>query len=198
MNDVDSLTELFTRFPGIGPRQARRFVYFLLRQDEQYRERLIRGISRIAEHISQCELCLRFAPLHAKQPLCDICADTNRDTTVLMLVEKDMDVEQMEKSGAYNGRYFVLGGTYSLAGKKNYLRDKELEKRLKSDTTLTEIILALSTTADGEYTTDVLRESLPALIPHATITMLGRGLSTGAELEYADPQTLTQALKNRG
>lgn len=200
MNDLDTLTELFTRFPGIGPRQARRFVFFLLRQDAGYRSALIRAIQHTAEHVQQCTQCLRYAQLHVKRPVCDICADTNRDTTQLMLVEKDTDVEQMEKSGAYSGSYLVLGGTMSLTGKKSYLREQELDTYLAQyGARLSEVILALSTTADGEYTSSYLATKLQEnhALKNATLTTLGRGLSTGAELEYADPQTLTQALKNR-
>tara|TARA_B100000745_G_scaffold292473_1_gene233374 strand:+ start:33300 stop:33884 length:585 start_codon:yes stop_codon:yes gene_type:complete len=193
MNEMDKLTELFMRFPGIGPRQARRFVFFLLRQDAGYRAALIRSIDSVAAHIQQCSKCLRYAPLHKERPVCAICGDTHRDTTQLMLVEKDTDVEQMEKSGAYAGHYFVLGGTLSLTGKKSYLREKELDSYLKHHV-FAEIILALSTTSDGEFTTAHLAEQLKS---KARITVLGRGLSTGSELEYADAATLVQALKNR-
>ncbi len=200
MNEVDKLTELFTQFPGIGPRQARRFVFFLLRQNTGYRAMLIRAIQDVATHVKQCSRCLRYAPLHVKEPLCDICADGNRDTTQLMLVEKDTDVEQMEHSGAYAGYYFVLGGSLSLTGKKYAIREKELVQYLqKYGAALSEIILALSATPDGEYTADYLATKLKddASVQTARVTTLGRGLSTGSELEYADAHTLVQALKNR-
>ncbi len=190
---MEKLTELFMRFPGIGPRQARRFVFFLLRQDVGYRSNLIRSIESIALQIQQCSKCLRYAPLHKERPVCDICGSSSRNTEQLMLVEKDTDVEQMEKSGAYSGQYFVLGGTLSLTGKKDYMREKELEKFM-SDNSFDEIILALSTTPDGEFTTSHLSEKLKSM---GSITVLGRGLSTGSELEYADAATLKQALKNR-
>ena len=200
MSDIDTLAELFTKFPGIGPRQARRFVFFLLRQDAGYRSTLIRAIEKVAESIQQCSECLRFAQLHKKQPLCDLCADTSRADTELMIVEKDTDIEQVEKSGVYSGRYFVLGGTLSLTGKKHFVREKELAHYLKKHgVQLQEIILALSATPDGEYTTEYLATKLKEgqLAPHTTVTVLGRGLSTGSELEYADADTLAQALKNR-
>ncbi len=200
MTDVDTLTELFLRFPGIGPRQARRFVFFLLRQDSGYRSALVRAISEVAENIKQCTECLRFAPLHAKKPMCDLCASSSRERTTLMLVEKDTDIEQMEKSGAYHGQYFVLGGTLSLTGKKNFLREKELSLHFKKhEGEFTEIILALSATPDGEYTAEYVTTKLKEApeTRDARITVLGRGLSTGSELEYADAATLKQALKNR-
>ena len=136
MNEVDRLTELFTQFPGIGPRQARRFVFFLLRQNAGYRAMLVRAIQDVATTVKQCSLCLRYAPLHVKEPLCDICADSHRDATQLMLVEKDTDVEQMEHSGAYNGRYFILGGSLSLTGKKHTIREKELLQHLQKHGTV--------------------------------------------------------------
>lgn len=199
MSDIDTLTELFMRFPGIGPRQARRFVFFLLRQDAGYRNTLTRSITEVANNIKRCSECMRFASLHTKQPLCDLCADTNRENGVLMLVEKDTDVEQMEKSGAYSGRYFVLGGTLSLTGKKSFIREKELVQYFTKHQGVTEIILALSATPDGEYTADYLTTKFKEDEPtkDAVVTILGRGLSTGSELEYADATTLKQALKNR-
>jgi len=117
-----------------------------------------------------------------------------------MIVEKDTDVDQVERSGAYKGQYFVLGGTLSLTGKKSYIREKELAVYLKTyGQKFTEIILALSATPDGEYTTEHLSTKLKEStnINNASVTVLGRGLSTGSELEYADASTLTQALKNR-
>jgi len=200
MNELERLTELFMRFPGIGPRQARRFVLFLLRQDAGYRNTLVRSIQNVATDIQQCTMCLRFASLHKKVPLCDLCAQVNRSDEQLMIVEKDPDIEQMERSGAYNGRYIVLGGTLSLTGKKSSIREKELDSYLKKRKVLpSEIIIALSATPDGEYTANYLSEKFkkePAT-SGLSITMLGRGLSTGSELEYADAVTLMQALKNR-
>lgn len=200
MSDIEKLTELFTQFPGIGPRQARRFVYFLLRKDAGYKNTLTRAITDIAKSVQQCSRCLRFAPLQAKAAVCNICADTSRSQEQLMLVEKDTDIEQVEKSGAYSGQYFVLGGSLSLTGKKSFVREKELDAHIKKyGADITEIVLALSATPDGEYTTDYLSTQLrdDIRLSNATVTVLGRGLSTGSELEYADAATLSQALKNR-
>ncbi len=194
MNEFETLTELFTKFPGIGPRQARRFVFFLLRQNSGYRKSLINAIENVVQNTHQCKNCLKYTSYASKYDLCNICSSKNRDSKTVMLVEKDIDIDQIEKSNMYNGVYFVLGGTMSLSGKKNFMREKELELFFKKHT-FDEIILALSTTVDGEYTTSYLEEKLSLYCN--TITRLGRGLSTGAEVEYADPSTLTQALKNR-
>ncbi|MBL4644398.1 MAG: recombination protein RecR [Candidatus Pacebacteria bacterium] len=199
MSDIDTLTELFMRFPGIGPRQAKRFVFFLLRQDAGYRNALTRAITDVVSNIKRCEQCLRFAPLHAQKPICNLCADSSREKNLLMVVEKDTDIDQIEKSDSYNGQYFVLGGTLSLTGKKGFIREKELFSHFKKQDSFAEIILALSATPDGEYTTDYLQTKFKEdeHVKEASVTILGRGLSTGSELEYADADTLTQALKNR-
>lgn len=200
MSSLDTLTELFMRFPGIGPRQARRFAYFMLTQDEGYRLALSRAIDDVITHIKQCRECLRYAPLHVKEPLCDICANTSRTRDILMLVERDTDVEQMEKGDVFSGRYFVLGGTLSLTGKKGAIREKELATYLKKyGKDIREIIFGLSATPDGEHTSEYLMQKIKegTLASHATLSLLGRGLSTGSELEYADARTLAQAFKNR-
>ena len=195
MSEIEKLAELFTKFPGIGPRQARRFVYFLLRNSEAYRKDLTHAITHISDEVQQCRSCFCYAQIQGGQKLCSICADEGRATSELMVVEKDTDVDAMEKSGTYKGTYFILGGVLHLVGnKKQNLREKELLKRLKTDKDISEVILALSATPDGEYTADYLRTKLPDTL---TITVLGRGLSTGSELEYADSETLRSALKNR-
>jgi len=196
MTELDKLTELFMKFPGIGPRQARRFVFFLLRQDAGYRNTLAKAITEVASTIKQCESCLRYSTL--LEAKCKICSDSSREKDQLMIVEKDTDIDQMEKSDSYKGMYFVLGGVMSLTGKKNYMREKELSEYFKKNK-LKEIILALSTTTDGEYSTQYLFDKIKdsETLKGVKTTILGRGLSTGSELEYADAATLSQALKNR-
>ena len=195
MNEIEKLAELFAQFPGIGPRQARRFVYFLLRNNDTYRKSLAHLITDIKKNVQQCSSCFRHSTMKGAQKVCRHCDDTKRDPTKLMIIEKDTDIDAMEKSGTYKGKYLVLGGTIKLTGKKQpHIREKELLTRLTGDKDVKEIILAFPATADGEYTTDYLRTKLPDAI---TVTVLGRGLSTGSELEYADSETLRNAFKNR-
>ena len=123
-----------------------------------------------------------------------------------MIVEKDQDLLAVERANAYKGRYFVLGGVLTLSG-KGQIRERELvdrvERRIKgnenpsSKAHLTEIVLALSATNEGEHTADRIREVLTPLREHVKLSVLGRGLSTGSELEYADAETLSGALQNR-
>jgi recombination protein RecR len=115
-----------------------------------------------------------------------------------MLVEKDQDLLAVERANAYKGRYFVLGGVLTLSG-KGHIRERELVDRVerKIRNGKIEIVLALSATNEGEHTADRIREVLTPLREHLTLSTLGRGLSTGSELEYADAETLSGALQNR-
>ena len=204
MNDIEKLTEFFTKFPGIGPRQARRFVFFMLTRSNAWKHEFIKTIQSLEQSTAQCHLCKRFADSLSSN-LCTICADTKRDITTLVVVEKDVDVEAIEKSGLYNGVYFVLGGTFSFSqNKKRFVRDEDLYAHIKkysthtdADRTLSEVILALSATTEGEYTTEVLKDKIREIAPSVRVTLLGRGLSTGSEIEYADSNTIKHALNNR-
>lgn len=196
MDRVDELARAFERFPGIGPRQAKRFVYHLLATNVNDRNRLSDLIARIGESVKQCPECMRF--WSGSGELCNYCADPQRDDSMLMVVEKDQDLAAIERTGAYRGRYFVLGGVLTLSG-KGAIREHELIERVerRSAHGLAEIILALSATSEGEHTADHLRERLSPLREHVKLSVLGRGLSTGSELEYADSPTLSSALQNR-
>ncbi len=116
----------------------------------------------------------------------------------MLLVEKDQDLAAVERAGTYRGRYLVLGGVLTLSG-KGVIREKELlrtvEKRLKNN--LKEIVLALSATSEGEHTADHVRGLLAPYRDRIKISVLGRGLATGSELEYSDAETLRAALINR-
>lgn len=196
-NRIEDLTAAFARFPGIGPRQAKRFVYHLLSVPQGDRSRLANLIEHLGSDIHQCALCMRFSTTN-NDTLCAYCADTSRENSTLMIVEKDQDVAAVERANAYRGRYFVLGGVISLSG-KGAIRERELvrvvETRAKQG--LSEIVLALSATSEGEHTAARVRGILGPLRGSITISELGRGLSTGSELEYADAETLTGALQNR-
>ena len=116
---------------------------------------------------------------------------------MLVVVEKDQDLLALERAGAFKGKYFVLGGVLTLSG-KGAIREKELLRALQQKLpTLKEVVLALSATSEGENTADHLRQVLLPFREQVKITVLGRGLSTGAELEYSDAETLSGALQNR-
>jgi recombination protein RecR len=197
MDKIDELASALARFPGIGPRQGKRFVFYLLAAPASERSKLAELIASLGRDVRQCPECLRFFNSTAAG-ICNYCSDTKRDDTLLMLVEKDQDLAAVERAGTYRGRYFVLGGVLTLTG-KGAIREKELlkvvEKHLKNN--LKEIVLALSATSEGEHTADHVRELLAPWRDHVKISILGRGLATGSELEYSDAETLRAALTNR-
>lgn len=204
MSDLEKLTELFKQFPGIGERQAKRFVYYLLRKNSRYREDLSDAIKTITSNVRQCpESFQYFSPKMKEQVLSPIMLDTSRDKSKLVVVERDSDLEAIERSGAYDGHYFVLGGSIPILEKEpnKVVRLEELweqvSKRLKQNS-LKEIILAFSLTPQGEHTEDIVKQALISLAGKSIkISTLGRGLSTGSELEYTDKITLGNAFENR-
>ncbi len=195
---IERLTLLFEKFPGIGPRQAQRFVQFLLRGSPSMRRELADAINDLASGVVQCSLCMRYHS--GKGSLCGICKNPERDQRLLAVVASDVDVLALERSGTFRGLYFVLGGTISLASEKtNGLRINQLLKSLPERKQLTEIILAFPANPEGDATSIRVREEINESEQGRTLltTTLGRGLSTGSELEYADPDTLKSALDNR-
>lgn len=198
MSSIDKLLEIFARLPGIGPRQAKRFVYFLLSRNGDYASELIRAIQGLKREIVQCKECMRFFPKSdSGQLTCSICSDLSRDKSMLMVVPRDIDFDAVDKAGNYNGYYFILGGVVPILEKEpeRRIRIKELEARIKKNKFLKEIILAMNANLDGENTAEYIRQRCQR--PSLTISTLGRGLSTGSELEYADPETLKNAFLHR-
>jgi recombination protein RecR len=194
---VEDLARAFERLPGIGPRQAKRFVYQLLAWTSGDRDRLADLISHIGVDVRQCPECMRF--WSGSSELCNYCTDISRSNDILMVVEKDQDLLAVERANAFRGRYFVLGGVLTLSG-KGRIREQELVDRVGraiKTGDLKEIVLALSATSEGEHTADRVRELLTPLREHVKLSVLGRGLATGSELEYADAETLSGALQNR-
>lgn len=198
MDAIEKLTEVFKEFPGIGERQARRFVYFLMRKNGDYAANLTKLIAELKKEVSQCKECFRFfLTKNQKGSTCDICVDPSTDSSTLLVLEKDSDLESMRKSRAYTGKYFLLGGLVPIVEKdtKKFVRIEELKDRVKKDKNLKEVILAFSLSPQGDHTDHYVRSELKDMGPK--ISSLGRGLSTGTELEYSDNDTLRNALKNR-
>lgn len=197
---IDRLSKLFERFPGIGPRQAQRFVQFLLRSSPAIRREFVQSMQELGTNVHQCPECMRFHT--GEKGACTICSNTERDISLLAVVASDSDLAALERSHTFHGRYFVLGGLLSLASDTTSgLRIKELQSSLPARRTagLQELILAFPANPEGDSTSIRVREELSGFAKEKGIKLstLGRGLSTGSELEYADPDTLKSALDNR-
>ncbi len=207
MNPTDRLTELFMHFPGIGPKQAKRFVYFLLRENSHYKEQLIKSLEELKFTGKQCEKCYRFfgdKNAQLSKTMCSICDTTSREQSQLMIVEKELDLDAVEKTGSYNGLYFILGGLVPpLADKPSELiRIRELTTRIHSgieNKILSEIIFALPVTDYGDTTTEYVEKTIKQIVgvEKVTLSHLARGLSSGLELEYVDKATFKSALDRR-
>ena len=203
MNPIERLAQYFKEFPGIGERQAKRFVYFLLHKNPTYVKELGEAILEIKNEIHQCTSCYVFFN-GGLETLCEVCRNPATDKSLLLVVEKDADYESIRKSKTYNGMYFILGGLVPIVTKDTpqFIRIKELSKvideRIKNNK-LKEVILALSLNPQGEHTDMYLREILSPIQKNnnVNIVSLGRGLSTGTELEYSDSETIKNALRNR-
>lgn len=200
-NLIEKLSALFGEFPGVGPRQAKRFVYALINKDEDFVKNLSSLVLELKTKINRCPLCFyTFTAENAAQK-CSFCENPNRDKNILMVVQKEVDLENIEKSKCHNGKYFVLGGAISLLKPETVknIRMRELFYRVKNDKDLKEIIIAMNADKEGEATVLYIEKIMEPFIKsrELKITRFGRGLQSGAEIEYADIDTLQNAFLNR-
>lgn len=192
MNALDTLIEALKRLPGVGQKSAQRMAYHLLQHDRLAMPRLADALTSAAEHIKHCERCHTFS----EAPLCNVCADDERDGRLLCVVETPADQAALERTASYAGYYFVLLGRLSpLDGVgTRQIGAAELLARA-SEAGVEEVILATSFTAEGEATAHVLAEALRAR--GIKSTRLARGVPVGSELEYVDLGTIAHALSDR-
>lgn len=202
---MDYLIELFKKFPGIGPRQAKRFVSFIMHTSPAYRKELMSTLAEIHTHVETCTLCNRRYIANQTRTdgmasICSICKK-QRDPKTLLIVAHDSDVDVFEKLLTHTGNYYVLGRYVPLFAEviTEHIDLKKIYDRIDALTEkgLVEIILATNATSDGDYTARILREHIQKKYEGLTVSTLGRGLSTGGELEYADSETLREAMRFR-
>ena len=206
MTPLDKLIAYFEKFPGIGGRQAKRFAFHILTLKPEQVQELASLITSLPQSVDECLSCHRFFShqRNSTNGLCPICADNSRDKSKLILVARDVDIQAIERSGVYDGLYFVLGGNVPLLNStdnNSRLRTPAFRALIaqKLETGLKEVIFAFAINPDGENTGRYIENVLKEIPGSSTlkISALGRGLSTGSELEYADPETIKSALRNR-
>ena len=181
---IEKLIQLFSKFPTVGPRTAGRFVAYLAKASKQEIGELLENIKRLADKIKTCSLCgVNFESDDGD--LCDICTDQRREKTILCIVEKQIDLESIEKTKSFKGFYFILKSDSDLQKLVNKIKQNNLK----------EIILAINPTSEGIKTILFLKRKLEPY--KMKISQLGLGIPVGGELEYADQETLSSALKNR-
>ena len=190
--EIDRMIQLLARLPGLGPRSARRAALALIVKRESLLQPLSEALLRAAEAIRPCSIC---GNLDDRDP-CRICTDPERETSSLCVVEEVGDLWAIERSGVYRGRYQVLGGTLSaLDGRgPEQLKVAQLVERAAA-AEVTEVILALGATVDGQTTAHYVAERLEPL--GVKVSRLAQGLPVGGELDYLDDGTLSAAFRQR-
>jgi recombination protein RecR len=197
---LEKLIRLFSRFPTIGPRTATRFAFYCLNAKDEDIEELIEALKDLKKSVKKCGLC--FRSITVDDSLCKICKDTKRSRDIICIVEKETDLLSIESTHEYDGIYFILGRTVSPLKKEDFknIRIRELKERIENHKKfnlpkIKEVIIATNQNTEGEATAIYLARVLNDL--KIKTTRLGRGLPTGGELEYADEETLSYALKGR-
>ena len=190
--EIEALIALMARLPGLGPRSARRAVLHLLKKRTLVMEPLAQAMARVAETARDCKVCGNISD----DELCPICADPARGKGVICVVEDVSDLWALERAGGFGGRYHVLGGTLSALDSvgPEALRIPDLVDRIAGER-VTEVILALNATVEGQTTAHYIAE---ALAPSGVaVSTLGRGVPMGGELDYLDDGTIAAALAAR-
>ncbi len=190
-SDIDALIEMMARLPGLGPRSARRTVLHLIRKRELQLTPLADLMTRVAATARECLNCGNVGT----SEICPICADERRGNGQICVVEDVGDLWAMERGGSYKGRYHVLGGTLSALDRigPEELRIPQLVARVESEG-ITEVILALNATVDGQTTAHYIADQLETRV---AMSSLAQGVPIGGELDYLDDGTITAALNAR-
>ncbi len=192
---IQKFVDAFSQLPSIGPRLATRLAFYLLNLDKSSLAALIDALGGL-KHLNRCPHCFFFKGTGAA--LCTICANPRRDAKTIAVVERESDLLAVEKTGKFNGRYLILGELpeKGMLESSHRLRLAALKRRIaEGGGKLNELVLALSPSSFGDFTSDAIRGEFKGLAEK--ITRLGRGIPTGGEIEFADEETLGQALERR-
>ncbi len=193
---LQKTVEAFEKLPGIGPKSAQRLAYYLLHVPQHELDFIANSVQNLKKETVFCTNCKNIA----EQDPCDICADTKRDTTQILVVEQPLDILAFEKTGKYQGVYHVLHGSISpldnIGPDEIFIADLLLRVTNK-DNAISEVIVATNPTMEGDATAMYIDKQIKQKNPDTKVTRLGMGVPTGADLGYADENTLNQALAGR-
>lgn len=195
---ITKLIESLEKLPGIGPKTAQRLTFYLLHVPQLQLDEFGSAVANLKKNTKTCSLCFNISETDP----CPICSDPARDKTKICIVEQPLDVMAIEKAGFYNGLYHILNGSINPLANvgPEHLHIHDLLPRLKSGI-IAELIIATNPTMEGEATAMYITKLIhhPSSISHnpLKITRIGRGLPTGADLEYADEITLSKAFEGR-
>ncbi len=189
---IERLIHALTTLPGVGRKTAERYVFHLLRQPPAVVEKIVQGLHGVQQDIHDCERCFNITV----NTICDVCRDSQRDISTICVVSDSTNLHAIEQTGDYHGVYHVLGGVINqLDGiGPNQLRITELVERVHNDGAQ-EIIIATNPNVGGNATAMYVIEALKDM--NVQVTRLAQGLPAGADIQYADDITLSNALKDR-
>jgi recombination protein RecR len=188
----ENLIEAFQKLPGVGPKTAYRFAFYLLKAEKEEAENLARAILELKEKVRLCRICLNLSD----DELCPVCSDATRDKQIICVVEQPQDALAIERAGEYKGTYHILGGSLAPAegiGPEK-LRIDELLQRV-DEGNVREVIIATNPNVRGEMTAAYLIRILKGRVEK--ITQLATGIPFGGDLDFADEITITRALRSR-
>lgn len=193
---IAALIESFQKLPGVGPKSAQRLAYYLLHVPQSQLDDFAENLSNLKKETKLCSVCKN---VNETDP-CSICSDQARDHSIVMVVEQPLDVIAFERTGKFKGVYHVLHGAINplenIGPDEIYIQ--QLLDRIKGEgQEIKEIIIATNPTMEGEATSMYLTKKLKSERQEVKVTRLGMGIPTGADLEYADETTLTQAIDGR-
>ncbi|NMB57250.1 recombination protein RecR [Candidatus Beckwithbacteria bacterium] len=194
---IQKLVDNFQKLPGIGPKSAQRLTYYLLHVPQEILDDFGQSIENLKKNTKICSTCFNIG----ESDPCPICTDEKRDQSKICVVEQALDILAIEKSGAYKGLYHVLHGCLNplenIGPEELHLHD--LLPRIKNTgiMNITEIIIATNPTMEGEATALYIQRLIGKNNPEIVISRIGRGLPTGADIEYADEITLSRAFEGR-
>nr|WP_246858276.1 recombination mediator RecR [Corynebacterium sp. sy017] len=210
---MQDLIDEFSRLPGIGPKSAQRIAFHLLNQEAADIDRLRDALAAVRDGVSFCRICCNVS----REDVCRICADSGRDGTIICVVEEPKDIQVIERTGEYHGRYHVLGGsldplanigpqqlniTQLLQRIGGTLPDRELADSTEATPlyddppTVSEVILATDPNTEGEATASYLVRLIKEF-PGLVVSRLASGMPLGGDLEFVDELTLSRALSGR-
>lgn len=189
---IQNLLDQFAKLPGIGPKSAERFVFYILKRPAEEVEQFADSLRNVKRRVVRCSTCYDFSETNP----CQYCSDAQRDASMVCVVADSADVLAIEKTGEYRGRYHVLGGvlrpTEGITPDRLHL--EELHRRVKGDG-IKEVIIATNPDVEGEATALYITKMLQPT--SVAVTRLAKGLPMGSDVEYADEVTLSNALRGR-
>lgn len=193
---IENVIEGFERLPGIGPKSAQRLGFYLLRVPQSDLDDFAQSLSNLKKNTMMCGICSNIGNAET----CEVCADPQRDSSTICVVEDPLDVIAVEKSGKYDGLYHVLHGVIdplNSIGPDDIFIPQLIRRIRESGDNVKEVIVATNPTMEGDATSMYLVKQLKAENNDLRITRIGRGLPVGADIEYADETTIGRALEGR-